>query len=257
MITTLVAAIAVGSLIAQSPPTPEAPALGGTSWQLVAFHGMDDTTVKPDHASKYTLRFGTDGRVTARIDCNRGGGNWTAPASGQLELGPLALTRAMCPPGSMHDRIVTDWGRVRSYVMKDGHLFLSLMADGGIYEFEPMPPASLEGSAWQVTALDNGHQAVATPVGATPLSIAFARGVVSGNAGCNRFHGPYSKEGSHLSFGPLAVTRRACTGEGVMEQEQRFVSALASVAICQVEGETLVLQRADASRVVEARKVAK
>jgi para-nitrobenzyl esterase len=29
-----------------------------------------------------------------------------------------------------------DWGYVRSYVMKDGKLFLSLMADGGIYEFE-------------------------------------------------------------------------------------------------------------------------
>jgi hypothetical protein len=27
---------------------------------------------------------------------------------------------------------------IRSYVTKDGHLFLSLMADGGIYEFEPV-----------------------------------------------------------------------------------------------------------------------
>jgi para-nitrobenzyl esterase len=27
---------------------------------------------------------------------------------------------------------------VRSYVIDNGHLFLSLMADGGIYEFEPI-----------------------------------------------------------------------------------------------------------------------
>jgi len=27
---------------------------------------------------------------------------------------------------------------VRSYMIKDGHLFLSLMADGGTYEFEPI-----------------------------------------------------------------------------------------------------------------------
>jgi hypothetical protein len=33
---------------------------------------------------------------------------------------------------------VTQWGNIRSYVVKDGHLFLSLMADGGIYEFEPI-----------------------------------------------------------------------------------------------------------------------
>jgi para-nitrobenzyl esterase len=44
----------------------------------------------------------------------------------------------MCPPGSLHDHIVRQWGFVRSYTIKDGHLFLSLMADGGIYEFEPI-----------------------------------------------------------------------------------------------------------------------
>jgi hypothetical protein len=26
-------------------------------------------------------------------------------------------------------------------MLKDGHLFLSLMADGGVYEFEPAAPA--------------------------------------------------------------------------------------------------------------------
>ena len=44
----------------------------------------------------------------------------------------------MCPPGSLHDRIVKDWELVRSYIIKNGNLFLSLMADGGIYEFEPI-----------------------------------------------------------------------------------------------------------------------
>ena len=44
---------------------------------------------------------------------------------------------AICPPGSLHDRMVKDWEFVRSYTIKDGHLFLALMADGGIYEFEP------------------------------------------------------------------------------------------------------------------------
>jgi para-nitrobenzyl esterase len=34
--------------------------------------------------------------------------------------------------------MVKQWGYIRSYLIKDGHLFLSLMADGGIYEFEPV-----------------------------------------------------------------------------------------------------------------------
>jgi para-nitrobenzyl esterase len=33
---------------------------------------------------------------------------------------------------------VKQWATIRSYVIKDGHLFLALMADGGIYEFEPI-----------------------------------------------------------------------------------------------------------------------
>jgi heat shock protein HslJ len=82
-------------------------------------------------------------RMSARIDCNRGRGTWKSFGPNQLEFGPLALTRAMCPPESLHDRIVKDWGFVRSYVIKDGHLFLSLMADGGIYEFEPIGGSKL------------------------------------------------------------------------------------------------------------------
>jgi hypothetical protein len=34
--------------------------------------------------------------------------------------------------------IVSHWEFVRSYVIQDGHLFLALMADGGIHEFEPI-----------------------------------------------------------------------------------------------------------------------
>ena len=51
------------------------------------------------------------------------------------------------PPGSLHDQIVKQWENIRSYVMKDGHLFLALMADGGIYEFEPRASTKPEPSA--------------------------------------------------------------------------------------------------------------
>lgn len=115
--------------------------LDGTSWQLVKFMGGNDKTFIPDDKAKYTIAFNADGRVNVRFDCNRGRGTWKASPPNQLLFGPLALTRAMCPPGSLHDRLAKDWGYVRSYVLKNGHLFLSLMADGGIYEFEPMSQA--------------------------------------------------------------------------------------------------------------------
>jgi len=116
------------------PSTPAT--LGGTSWQLVKFQGGDGTALVPDDKSKYTLAFEPDGVMSARIDCNRARGGWRSSGPNQLEFGPMAATRAQCPPGSLHDQIVKQLPYVRSYVMKNGHLFLSLMADGGVYEFE-------------------------------------------------------------------------------------------------------------------------
>jgi putative lipoprotein len=123
---------------AQASLPPTAPLLEGTSWQLVRFQGGDDKTLTPDERAKYTIEFAAGGEVIARIDCNRGRGTWKSSGPNQIQFGPLALTRAQCPPGSLHDDIVKQWGYIRSYVIKDGHLFLSLMADGGIYEFEPV-----------------------------------------------------------------------------------------------------------------------
>ena len=132
---------------AKPAATPVVPAatLAGTSWQLVKFTGSDGSTLEPDDRTKYTLTFQPDGAVVARIDCNRGRGTWKSDTPGQLVLGPLALTRMMCPPGSMHDRVAADWDAVRAYTMKDGHLFLSLMADGGTYEYEPATAAPSSG----------------------------------------------------------------------------------------------------------------
>ena len=113
--------------------------LGGTSWQLVRFQGADDKVITPDERAKYTVAFAADGIVNVRFDCNRGRGGWKSAGKSQLELGPMALTRAMCPPGSLHDQLVKHWPFIRSYVLKDGRLFLALMADGGIYEFIASP----------------------------------------------------------------------------------------------------------------------
>ena len=122
---------------AQISPQSAKAGLVGTSWQLVKFQGSDGTVLTPDDRSKYTLAFADDGVLTARIDCNRARGGWKSSGPNQLEFGPMAATRAMCPPGSLHDQIMKQLPHVRSYMLKDGHLFLSLMADGGIYEFEP------------------------------------------------------------------------------------------------------------------------
>jgi para-nitrobenzyl esterase len=118
------------------------PILEGTYWRLLKFEGGDDTILTPDDPMKYTIAFGADERVSVRFDCNRGSGTWKSLAPGQLELGGLALTRAYCGPSSLHDQLARQWPFIRSYVLRDGHLFLALMAYGGIYELEPRPASA-------------------------------------------------------------------------------------------------------------------
>ena len=122
---------------AQQPaPSP----LENTTWQLVKFQSRRGPASTPDDPAKYVDQFGTGGEVTVRIDCNRGRGKWTLSAGNRLQLGPLALTRAKCPYGSLHDTVVKHWTDVQSLTLKDGHLVLLLRDRTGTYEFAPAPP---------------------------------------------------------------------------------------------------------------------
>jgi heat shock protein HslJ len=113
--------------------------LTGTSWQLVKFQGPDESIYAPDDKSKYTIRFGSDGRVVARVDCNRASSTWRVTSKNELQFGSWSRTSAKCGPKSLHDQIVNEGGAVRTFTIRDGHLFLSGMKAGGYYELEPMP----------------------------------------------------------------------------------------------------------------------
>lgn len=130
---------------AGSPPQAGArsPTLAGTAWQLVAIQSMDDAqgTMNIADPSRFTLQFGANGRAVLRLDCNRGNGQWAAkPAldASATSGGPIATTRARCAPPNLDERLARDLGFVRSYLIKDGKLYLSLMADGGVYEWQPL-----------------------------------------------------------------------------------------------------------------------
>jgi heat shock protein HslJ len=121
----------------EQPPAEQA--LVGRTWQLVAIMSMDDNTYAPQDRSRYTLRLNADGTASLRVDCNRATGPWASERPGALTFGLMAATKAMCPSGSLHDRYLALFEWVRSYVVRDGHLFLATLADGSIIEFEPAP----------------------------------------------------------------------------------------------------------------------
>ena len=127
----------------ESAAAPAAP-LAGTAWRLVEIQSMDDAigSTRVADPSQYTMRLNADGSVALRLNCNSATGSWSAeaaasdPASGRFEFGPLAATAASCPPPTLDEQVTKHAPYFRSYLLNEGRLYLSLMADGGIFVWE-------------------------------------------------------------------------------------------------------------------------
>lgn len=156
------------------PAGRTASSLAGTEWRLVEIQSLDDAigVKRPADPGQYTMRLQPDGRVTMKLNCNSATGNWSAEpgpegASGRFEFGPLAVTSALCPPPSLDEPITSQAKFFRSYLLKDGRLNLSLMADGGIYVWEPLGlPADPELEAAILKASPSYTKAVVDQPGA-------------------------------------------------------------------------------------------
>jgi heat shock protein HslJ len=120
------------------------PGLAGSSWRLVEIQARDsaNSVARPDDPARYTLAFGADGWLSARLDCNSGSASWQSVGSqadgGSVEIGPVLSTRVMCPQPSLGDELGRRLEQVRSYRLQHGRL--SLVSDASILVWEPAPP---------------------------------------------------------------------------------------------------------------------
>lgn len=111
--------------------------LDDTRWQLVDIQFMNDTSHRPEEPTRFTLDLKPDGTARIQSDCHSATGSWQAEGS-RLTFGRLASTRAPCPDTSLDEIYRAQFPWVRSFVLREGHLFLATMADGAIIEFRPM-----------------------------------------------------------------------------------------------------------------------
>ena len=105
----------------------------GKTWQWESTITPAERISVPE-PERYTILLMTDGRVQAKFDCNRGGGDYTI-ADGQLSFGPLMSTRMACPPDSLDAPFMRDLQRVTSFFVADGTLYLELPYNSGKMQF--------------------------------------------------------------------------------------------------------------------------
>lgn len=105
--------------------------------------------------------------------------------------------------------------------------------DGGSTE---QSPADLEGVSWILTQMTTvGGQTQIVDVG---VSAQFDGSTISGNAGCNQYHASYEAQGSQISFGPIAGTKKLC-GDPEDSTETRYLQLLSDVGSFQISGRSM------------------
>ncbi|MFN8460057.1 MAG: copper resistance protein NlpE N-terminal domain-containing protein [Anaerolineae bacterium] len=124
--------------------------LTGGVWQWQQTQDNSGQVTTPADPSRYTLEFLADGAVAVQADCNRGTGKYTVDASA-LTFGPIAATLMGCPADSQDSEFLRQLSQVKSYLFKDGKLYLELPVDTGSMEF------SRAGQAEAATPDDTGQ----------------------------------------------------------------------------------------------------
>ena len=112
--------------------------LVGTVWRWQRTRMNDESVTQPPDPSSFTLEFQADGRVTMRVDCNRGTGTYTVDET-RLVIGGVALTRAYCGPDSLDQKFLKQLEQVTSYLRDGQELVLELKYDSGGMLFSPAP----------------------------------------------------------------------------------------------------------------------
>ena len=101
----------------------------------------------------------------------------------------------------------------------------------------PVDSPALEGTQWLLVTLGGDP-----PLAGTEPSAEFSADQISGSAGCNTYFGTYTVNGDSIKFGDVASTEMYCMEpEGVMEREQAFLTALASITSYRLAREGLEL----------------
>ena len=126
-------------------------------------------------------------------------------------------------------------------IFRTALLLLAVLLSGCTATKPAAPAAELLDTYWRPAEIA-GSAIVIRPGTREPHLLLSKEGSrASSYAGCNSFSGSYVLAGGALRFGPMAVTRRACLGDGADALESAFLQALGATTQQKITGESLEL----------------
>ena len=180
------------------------------------------------------------GSVNGNDGCNAFSGSYEVDGS-KLTFGPLAGTKKACSGAAeqVSRKVTTALARVRAYEIGAGTLRMKDAGGETLLSYVAGAPG-VEGNWTVISVLYD--DAIRSVMADTHLTADFsADGTISGNTGCNSFHGDYTLDGEKLHVGPLTATKNACPTTEASKQEAGYLAALESAVRIEQAGPELTL----------------
>ena len=243
----VVACIVTAGCTAGTSTPGTAAGLTGVSWSLDTYLADNGTLIPALPKSEVTARFDDDGKVVGSAGCNQYGSDYHLDGT-VLSISPPISTKMYCsePEGLMEQeaRFLELLASAAECQIENNRLEIIDASGAPVLTFVKGIPIDLAGTSWTLTSLiDEGGSMAPIVTGTTVTAIFDAGGIrVSGLAGCNHYSADYTRNGADITIKSAVRTDMYCgEPEGLMDQEDRYLSLLTDVSSYWVEGDRLIL----------------
>ena len=226
-----------GASAASATDTPSV-SLEGPTWALSAAPAPGS----PLDGIVVTARF-ENGTMSGESGCNSYTTSYEVDGTSLTIGSEIAGTTRSCPPAetAVERAYLERLPQVSAYRTSGGTLTL-LNGDEVLLRYDATIAAEAILGDWTVTSYFSGN-AITSVLGGVDMTTTFAALDVTGNTGCNTFHGSYQVQGDEITIGPLTSTRAACPTEELQQQETDFLAALGLATTFRVTANRLDLLR--------------
>lgn len=217
---------------------------GGPAVEDLTFVGSKAEGFELLPGTQVSLSFSGE-QISASAGCNTlfGRASWKGNI---LDVSELAMTAMGCE-GALHDQddalgeILTNNPKVtyegRTLTMEGSTITTETDV---VLELEEVLDEELEGTHWNLTGLE-GKEAVSSLPSGVSGSLMIEDGHAEIDFGCNTGGGEVKIADSHLDFGNLVTTRKAC-GEDETAVEDHVLHVLHGTVQYEIDGPTLVVR---------------
>ncbi|MCE4564288.1 META domain-containing protein [Maribellus sp. CM-23] len=191
-----------------------------------------------------------EGRISGTDGCNNFTGTLQQITDNEINMGPLAQTRKMCPDMTIATAFMEALNKATHYTVFDTKLVLKDAAGNELLEFTKGTEAKvLLNDIWVAEWMEGQYLDNETDL--PRLEINSTKMEAAGTDGCNNLHGRISElTNTKLTFGVMAGTRMMCADMNIPDKFNQLLPKVRSYKISELklslfdeQGEVLMILR--------------